>query len=51
MEAHWHRLVKLIRWANQNIGGQNVVKRRFSIIGGGARARAAPQVYAYAWRT
>src|SRR6218665_1455984 len=24
--THWHRLVKNIWWANQNIGGQKVVK-------------------------
>jgi len=24
--VHWHRLVKHIWWANQNIGGQKVVK-------------------------
>src|SRR6218665_2245879 len=26
ISLHWHRNVKNIRWANQNIGGQKVVK-------------------------
>src|SRR6218665_3954638 len=43
---HWSRLVKNIGWANQNIGGQKVVKSDkcmgFSQLLG-ARARAVPQ--------
>ena len=42
---HWHRLVKNIGWANQNIGEQKVVKSRKCMGVSqllGARARAAP---------
>jgi len=57
-QVHWRRLVKNIGWANQNIGGKGGKKwqmhGRFSIIYE-ARARAAPQVYAYeqvfCWRS
>ena len=47
---HWRRLVKNIGWANQNIGGTKGGKRNkcmgiYHLLG--ARARAAPRVYAY----
>jgi len=48
------RLVKYIGWANQNIGGQKVVKRDKCMGVSqllGARPRAAPKVYAYAQLT
>jgi len=49
---HWHRLVKNIGWANQNIGGQKVVKgdkcMGVSQLLGGVPG-LPPKVYAYAW--
>ena len=48
---HWRILVKNIGWANQNLGGGAKVAKSDKCMGVsqllGARARAAPYVYAY----
>ena len=49
---HWRRLVKNIWVAKQSIGGQQVVKSDKCMGVSqllGARARAAPKVYAYGY--
>src|SRR6218665_3992329 len=48
---HWRRHIE---WANQNIGGQRVVKSNKCMCISQllrARARAAPTVYAYVWQS